>query len=83
MLAVYPCNVVSKQSNAGAIMNTLLNLLRKVLPKAIKNEVPPGYSCDTRLDTLYLVPTVEAATEGLLLRMIDSLARRFDNEKAS
>jgi hypothetical protein len=60
LAAVYPYKAVTRNYNAGLVMNMLLSLLKRVLPE---DQLQTGFSSNCRLDTLYLVPTVEAATE--------------------
>jgi hypothetical protein len=79
MLNFYPCKVVIKNYHSGLVMNMLLSLLRRALPEGI--DVHAGFCWDCRLDSLYLVPTVEAATERMLRQLNECLARRFENAK--
>lgn len=56
-------------------------MLNKILPGDTRNRMEFGCQFDGRLDTVYLVPTPEAAQERMLGRLADSLRRRFENEK--
>lgn len=61
-------------------MNLVTSMLRPLLPKNVRNKLDLGCQSERRLDTLYMVPTVEAANQRYLGRVEESLRRRHHNE---
>ena len=82
MASFYPYKPVVKHFHTGLVMNVLLSLTRQFLPGEFKEKLQTGFSCHARLDTLFLVPTAEAAMERMLCRMHESLKRRFEKSNA-
>jgi hypothetical protein len=69
-----------KYVNAGTVMNLVVSMLRPFLPKEVRNKIELGARLEQRLDSLYLVPTVEEANLRLLGRVEETLRRRYHNE---
>jgi hypothetical protein len=81
--SVYPVHVKRlKYFHSGAAMNVLVAMLKPFLPKDLRENVETGCFFDQRLDTIYLVPTLEDANLRFLNRVTQTLQRRYDNERA-
>jgi hypothetical protein len=81
VLSEYPLAVRRiKYFHTGMAMNILVAMAKSMLPESLRRNVETGCSAGCRLDTLYLVPTLEAANQRLLSRMAETLQRRYDNE---
>jgi hypothetical protein len=77
----YPVNVTKvKYFHSGTAMNILVAMFKPLLPEPLRSNVETGCCCETHLDRLYLVPTVEAANQRILNRMVNTLERRYLNE---
>ena len=77
----YPMNFNQvKHFHTGMFYNLLLSLTKRFLPQSIRSKLLTGCQFDQRLDTLYLVPTVEIANQRLLARLENCLSRRYENE---
>ena len=81
LLTVYPFTGVAKHYHTGMIFNLLATLFKKFLPSDLKNRFQLGMQCDSRLDAIYLVPTPEIARARMLVRLQETLERRYENEK--
>ena len=82
LLSHYPYCIEGRHYNTGAVFNIYLSMLRKLLPEKLKKTLQVGFQLDERLDKYFLVPTVEAAEERMLLRLEECLRRRYENIKA-
>lgn len=80
LLSHYPYSIEGRHYNTGTVFNIYLSMLRKLLPKKLKRTLQVGFQLDERLDKYFLVPTVEAAEERMLLRMEECLRRRYTNQ---
>ena len=80
LVAVYPLPSTVRHYHTGTFFNLVGSMLNKVLPNEM-NKMEFGCKFEGRLDSVYLVPTPEAAFERMLGRLADSLRRRFENEK--
>lgn len=80
LLTVYPFQATLKLFNAGIVFNTVFSCCRAILPKNIRDRIEGGLTCDARLDSCFLVPSLEAARQRLLSRIEITLTRRYDNE---
>ncbi|CAB9503120.1 expressed unknown protein [Seminavis robusta] len=81
--SVYPMSFQKmKYFNSGTAMNVLVSMLKPFLPKHLQKNVEVGCQFEQRLDSLYLVPTVEEANERLLARVEETLQKRYYNERA-
>jgi CRAL/TRIO domain len=67
--------------NAGVLVNTLVSSARGYLPSAIHSKFQFGSRHETRMDTVCLVPSLEAALDRLVRELTESLRRRFEAEK--
>jgi hypothetical protein len=80
---VYPFRIDKvKYFNAGTIMALVTSMLKPFLPKEVREKLEFGYQTEQRLDSLYLVPSLEEAKLRLVGRVEDTLRRRFANEGA-
>ena len=81
LMAVYPFRYQKvKYFNSGMFLNLINSLKKKFLPQNITDKMEYGCKFDGRLSDVYLVPSVEAATTRIRLRMEDSLQRRYHHE---
>lgn len=78
--SVYPCrwNKI-KYFNAGMSMNLVTSMLRPLFPEDVKQKLDFGCQSEQRLDTLYLVPSLEEANARFLGRVEESLRRHHHN----
>jgi hypothetical protein len=82
VVTVYPFKVTKfKYFNAGAIMTLVVSMLKPFFPKGVRQRMEFGFQFEQRLDSLYLVPSVEEADLRLLGRVEETLRRRYDNER--
>ncbi|CAB9501400.1 expressed unknown protein [Seminavis robusta] len=72
----------AKHYNTGVMFNVFLSLVKKILPAQIGSKLETGFRCEHRLDTIYLVPTVEAANQRWLHNLDLVLQRRYELEKS-
>ena len=80
--AVYPYRIDKvKYFNAGTTMTLVTSMLRPFMPADFRNRLEFGYQSEQRLDSLYLVPTLEAATTRLVGRLEETLRKRYENER--
>lgn len=80
-LAFYPFIGKSRCFHTGNMMNIIVSILRKIVPKDVADSIEVGLQFDGHLGDAFLVPTVEAANKRMLLRMEDALKLRYENEK--
>ncbi|CAB9503121.1 expressed unknown protein [Seminavis robusta] len=79
---VYPMSIQKvKHFNTGTAMNVVLSMVKPFLPKHLQKNIEVGCQFEQRLDSLYLVPTVEEANKRLLARVEETLQLRYDNER--
>lgn len=67
--------------NAGVVVNTLVAAVRRYIPSVVHSKFQMGSQNETRMDTICLVPSLEAATDRIVREMTESLRRRFEAEK--
>jgi hypothetical protein len=80
--AVYPFRVgKAKYYNAGTVMTVVLSMMKPFLPKDMRPRLQVGFRSEQRLDSLYLVPTLEEANLRLLGRLGENLRLRYRNER--
>ncbi|CAB9530842.1 expressed unknown protein [Seminavis robusta] len=71
-----------KHYNGGVMFNVVLSMLKKMLPTKIGSKFETGFQFEGRLDSIYMVPTVEAANQRLLQSLDIALQRRYELEKS-
>lgn len=82
LINVYPIEFRQiKYFHTGVFANLSASLMKPFLPKHIHSKFSVGNEFDGRLDTLYLVPTLEAANKRNLERFRVCLQQRFENER--
>lgn len=67
--------------HTGAMVNIFASILRKILPKDLRDNFLVGYQFDGNLGDAWLVPTVEEANARMLASMETALQLRYQNEK--
>ena len=76
----YPQHYASiRHYHVGVFMNLLKTVGKKIVPRLFA-KTRTDCEHDSRLDQLFLVPTLEAANERIVSRMKSELARRYKNE---
>jgi hypothetical protein len=80
LVSAYPVNGQVRHFNTGAMMNVFVSILRKLLPKHLKDRFQVGFQFDQMSET-FLSPTVEIANQRMIARMRETLKRRLHNEK--
>jgi len=70
-----------KHFHTGVLFNVMASMVRRMLPVNMRSRFHVGCDFGARLDTLYLVPNEEEASQRFIARMEDSLVRRYANEK--
>jgi hypothetical protein len=81
VVSVYPFYTRRlKYFNSGAAMNIMVAMLKPFLPKHLRSNVETGCVFEHRLDSVYLVPTLDEANQRLLHRVSETLQRRYNNE---
>jgi hypothetical protein len=82
VVSVYPLQVKKiKYFNAGTTMTLVVSMLKPFLPKGVRHKIEIGCQFEQRLDSLYLVPSLEEANLRLLGRVEETLRRRYENER--
>ena len=82
VVGVYPFKIKKlRHFNVGTAMNLLVSMVRPFFPEYLKTTIEVGYTCEQRLDTLYMVPNAEAANHRLLDRIEKTLRLRYANER--
>jgi hypothetical protein len=82
LLTVYPTIFRQlKYFHTGVFANLSASLMKHFLPEHIRNKIQVGCEYEGRLDTLYLVPSLEAANNRILERLQICLKNRYENEK--
>lgn len=81
LISHYPIQTIMKHFHTGVIFNSLAGILKRTLPKEDAARFQVGCQLDARLDSICLVPTLEAAAERLLEHLAEGLRRRHQNEK--
>lgn len=82
LFGVYPFRGVARHYNTGVMFNTIAAIVRKFLPVELRNSFQTGFVFEDRLDSVYLIPNAEVATQRMLNRMAETLKKRMDNEKS-
>lgn len=70
-----------KYFNSGTTFNLVASMLRSFLPAHARDKLEFGCQFERRLDELYLVPNADVANDRLMGRFMESLNRRYQNEK--
>jgi hypothetical protein len=79
---VYPFRISKvKYYNAGTVMSVVVSMLKPFLPKDMRPRIQFGFRSEERLDSLYLVPTLEEANLRLLGHVGEMLRLRYHNER--
>ena len=82
--AVYPFTLKAYRCfHTPVLFNVIKSMLRGWVPKEIYDKIQVGCQSPMgrRLDSFYMIPTVEAANERYLNRMLEALQLRYDNER--
>jgi hypothetical protein len=80
LASVYPFKLNKlKYFNSGTAWNVAISMVKPLLPK--ESTVELGCQLETRLDSLYLVPSLQDANRRLLGRVEETLRRRYGNER--
>lgn len=82
LLAYYPQNGAVRHYNTGVMVNVVCSMLRKLLPKHLRDSFRVGLTFDGDLGATFLAPSVEEANRRLLGEVRAILKRRYDNQKA-
>ena len=79
---VYPFWIHScKFYNATNSIMIVQSMIKRVLPQYLRSRLDFGSVYEGRLDSLYMVPTVEAANLRVLTNIGEALDRRYENER--
>ncbi|CAB9505724.1 expressed unknown protein [Seminavis robusta] len=81
-ISIYPFNVHQlKYFHTGFFMNMMLSFCKPLLPRGLTNKIQIGCVYPGgRLDSFYLLPDLETATERTITRMQESMRRRYAME---
>ncbi|CAB9514155.1 expressed unknown protein [Seminavis robusta] len=80
---VYPLMIHRfKCFHTPTVFNIVKAVCKRLIPSHIERSVQLGCQYNGRLDALYLVPSVEAARQRVLVRMLECLQRRFAAEQS-
>ncbi|CAB9530245.1 expressed unknown protein [Seminavis robusta] len=81
--AFYPYSLQTcKLYHSGVLVNTIFSTVKRYCPPLAKSNIEMG--CDDfgdRLDKIFMVPNEEEATERCYEKMVQSLHRRYENER--
>ena len=81
--SAYPIQVLTyKCFNTPALFHIFKSISRPFIPKETYNKIEMGCRFPERLDTIFCTPTLEAAAERFLTRMLAALERRYENERS-
>ena len=80
-LSHYPFIGHCRAFHTSSMVNVIVSMLRKILPKDVKDRFMVGFKYDGHLADVLLVPTTEVANQRTLQRMFDALKLRYHNEK--
>lgn len=67
--SMYPFTGILKHYHTGVIFNVMAAMLRKTLPGDMKHRLQTGLVHENRLDSVFLIPTAEVATQRILQTM--------------
>lgn len=82
LCSIYPFTGPQNFYHTGIFFNVMLSIWKKLWPKEERWRFKSGLICDCRLDTVCMVPTVEAGTQRLIAAMEAALKLRYANERA-
>lgn len=82
VLQYYPMRGQLRHFHNGLVFNIMASMLKPLLPEQMKDSFQVGCQFDGRLDEVFLVPTMEAASQRILERLGQALGRRYQNEHA-
>jgi hypothetical protein len=78
--AAYPFKLNKlKYFNSGTAWKLAVSMVKPFLPKELTVEF--GCQFETRLDSLYLVPSLQEANRRLVGRVEETLGRRYEHER--
>ena len=80
LVSVYPLNGHVRCYHTGVIWNVMGSILSRLLP-ANANSIKTGFKAESRLDQYYLVPDEATAKQRMYQQLVDTLKRRYDNER--
>lgn len=79
--AAYPLFAHVKSFHTSSFYNIMASTVQRLLPRQRRPKFETGCTCDTgRLDTIFLVPTVEIANQRVLSQLSDSLRQRYEED---
>ena len=81
-LSHYPFNGQCRFFNTGTMVNIFASVLRKLLPKELRETFQVGYQMDGHLSEAFLVPNVEESNKRMLTNLKETLKLRYDDEKS-
>jgi hypothetical protein len=82
LLRYYPIKGEMRHYHTGIIVNMLTSMVKGFLCKETRELIKMGLTLDSRLDQLFLVPNVAAANARMMVRLQETLKRRYENEKS-
>ena len=56
-------------------------MVKKVLPLELRNTFQVGLTLNGRMDSIFLVPNEQVATERMFRQMDETLKLRYENER--
>ncbi|CAB9516620.1 expressed unknown protein [Seminavis robusta] len=82
LISVYPQKSEMRHYHTGMVVNLLTSMVKRFLSKDLRDLITMGLQHDCRLDQVYMVPDVPTANDRMILRLQETLRRRYDNEKS-
>ena len=82
LVSIYPLRAKLMHYHTGVIFNVMSAALKRLLPQELKDQFQIGLTFEARLDSVFLVPTAEAANQRLLHKLEMGLKRRSQNEES-
>jgi hypothetical protein len=81
LLSAYPAIFRQiKYFHTGVFANLTASLMKRFLPESIHSKFQLGCRFEGRLDTFYLVPSLESANDRIVERVQICLRRRLEND---
>ena len=84
LVVAYPIRLANhKHFNSGVLVNILYSMTKRIFPAHIRETFEVGNHLDDgqTLDEIFLVPTVESASERVLKRLAETLKLRYEHER--
>ena len=76
----FPIKVRTTHYHTSTFFNIMMSIAKKTFPDDTSVSFVAGLTCDSRLDSICLVPTAEVAAQRLLSSIQKTMKKRFDNE---